>query len=82
MGHSFSEMVFPGVVGNAECIDGNKWVRLYCLVHLYLCPPALCTLLSITSSPSLPSHPWVGLNFSRKLYYLYLVLPPTVPYLH
>lgn len=42
---------------------------------IYLFPPALCTLLSITSSPSLPSHPWVGLNFSRKLYYLCLVQP-------
>lgn len=60
MGHSFSEMVFPGVVGNAECIDGNKWVRLYCLVHLYLSMPSCLVLPSLYHIKSLPSFPSLG----------------------
>lgn len=60
MGHSFSEMVFPDVEGNAECIDGNKWVGLYCLVHLYLSMPSCLVHPSLYHIKSLPSFPSLG----------------------
>lgn len=47
-------------LGKAECIDGNKWVGLYCPVHLYLSVPSCCVHSSLYHIKSLPSFTSLG----------------------
>lgn len=71
-------MVFPGVAGNTLNVLTEMYQTWLSGSSLSVCALLPCVSFSITSSPSLPLYPWVGLTFCKKAHYLYSALiPPT-----
>lgn len=68
MGFSLQRWLFPDLVGSTSNVLAEISVSdlIVLFIFICLCPPALCTLLSITSSPSLPPKPWGRSHFFQE----------------